>query len=117
MLKEQGKDNMQYFKKSENLIKISFFLEFLIIPLWIVARFCNTTSLLIPLWIVMFVISVIAFTCSLIAKEKVRKKYIWSYRIGIILIIFTLLGIIVHTYFEFFFDWNNVAMILFSSLN
>lgn len=117
MLKERGEDNMQYLKNPENLIKISYSLELLIIPLWIVMHFYNTTSLLIPFWILMFLISIIAVACSLKAKEKGNVNYKWSYRIGIILIIFTLLGIIVNTYFEFFFDWNNVAMILFSSLN
>ena len=95
---------MHYLKKGENLIKISYGLELLIIPLWIVMHFYNTTSLLIPFWILMFLISIIAVACSLKAKEKGNVNYKWSFRIGVILTIFTALGILVNTYFEFFFN-------------
>ena len=95
---------MQYFDNGANLIKISYGLELLIIPLWIVMQFYNTTILLVPFWIVMFLISIIAVACSMKAKEKGYVKYKWSYSIGIILIIFTALGIIVNMYFEFFFS-------------
>jgi heme/copper-type cytochrome/quinol oxidase subunit 2 len=96
---------MHYLKKGENLIKISYGLELLIIPLWIVLHYINTTNLLIPFWIVMFLFSIIAVTFSLKAKKTGKVNYKWSYRIGIILTIFTALGIIVNTYFEFFFNW------------
>jgi hypothetical protein len=96
---------MSYLDNGENLIMISYGLELLIIPLWIIMNFNNTTNLLIPFWIVMFLFSIIAVVCSLKAKEKGKVNYKWSYRIGIILTIFTTLGIIVNTYFEFFFNW------------
>jgi len=93
---------MSYLDKGENLIKISYVLELLIIPLYIIMHYNNTTNLLIPLWIIMFLISIIAATCSIKAKEKGIENYKLSYWIGIILILFSALGIIVNTYFEFF---------------
>ena len=53
----------------------------------------------------MFLFSIIAVTFSLKAKKTGKVNYKWSYRIGIILTIFTALSIIVNTYFEFFFNW------------
>jgi hypothetical protein len=95
---------MSYFDEGENLIKLSYSFEFLIIPLYIIMHFNNTTYLLIPLWVVMFFVSILAVYCSIKAKEKGKNKYKLSYWIGVILIIFTLLGIVVNTYFEFFFE-------------
>ena len=94
---------MQYLNNAENLIKISYSLELLIIPLWIIMHFYNTTSLLIPFWIVMFLISIIAVVCSLKAKETGNVNYKWSLRIGVFLTVFTALGVLVNIYFEFFF--------------
>ena len=97
---------MPSLNNGENLIKISFGLEILVIVLRFVLGFFNTTILLIPFWIVMFLFSIIAVACSLKAKNIGKVNYKWSLRIGIILTIFTTLGIIVNTYFEFFFDLN-----------
>ena len=95
---------MEYLDNRRNLIKISYGLELFIIPLYLVMQVYNDTILLIPFWIVMFLFSIIAVACSLKAKEKGYENYKWSYWIGIILVIFTALGVIVNTYFEIFFD-------------
>ena len=95
---------MSYLDNGENLIKISYILEFLIIPLWIVMQYYNTTSLLIPFWIAMFSISIIAVACSLKAKKSGKINYKWSLRIGVFFTVFTALGVVVNTYFEFFFN-------------